>query len=434
MIVKPEEFQDQISRLFPTGLDFREKRVRTVTMQVTEDCNLRCTYCYQINKTKNRMRFETARKLIDLLLEDRSEYINHSNTTGLIVEYIGGEPFLEIDLIDRITDYLFDRLIERKDPWLEYTMISISTNGTLYFQPAVQDFIRKNLDHLCLSVSIDGNKKLHDACRVFPDGSGSYDLAIKAAMHYKNVLGKDLGSKMTLSPANVGYTAEAVETMIEQGYTQIHLNCVYEEGWRAEHAAALYTQLKKLSDYLFEKGLYDDLYIAMFDRENYRPLSAGDTQNWCGGNGDMIAVNWKGNLYPCLRYMESSLGADAAPLIIGTVDAGIMTCGEEKCRVCALQAITRQSQSTEKCLSCPIAKGCGWCTAYNYQHFGDANRRATYICQMHQAEALANVYFWNRYFRAMHSPERMKNNVPEAWALEIVPAEELKMLNRLAEK
>jgi len=40
-----------------------------------------------------------------------------------------------------------------------------------------------------------------------------------------------MGSKMTLAPANVMYTFEAVKSLIEQGYTEINLNCVFEKGW-----------------------------------------------------------------------------------------------------------------------------------------------------------------------------------------------------------
>lgn len=50
--------------------------------------------------------------------------------------------------------------------------------------PEVQRFLDKWAKHLSLSISIDGDKQLHDSCRVFPDGSGSYDLAIAAAKDY----------------------------------------------------------------------------------------------------------------------------------------------------------------------------------------------------------------------------------------------------------
>ena len=68
------------------------------------------------------------------------------------------------------------------------------------------------------------------------------------------------------------------------------------------------------------------------------------------------------------------------------------------CKNCVnkLRSINRITQSTQECISCPIAKGCSWCQAYNYQiSNGNFNYRATYICCMHKAISLANCYFWN---------------------------------------
>ena len=83
---KIETFQDQIHRLF---INFKDNtQVKTVTLQVTEDCNLCCTYCYQINKSKNKMTFEVAKKFIDMLFLDQNDYINTSNTFGIIFDFI----------------------------------------------------------------------------------------------------------------------------------------------------------------------------------------------------------------------------------------------------------------------------------------------------------------------------------------------------------
>ena len=63
-----EQWQDMIGRLFPeyvpTDNDSSTERVlsQSVTFQVTDDCNLACSYCYQIHKGKRRMSFETAKK------------------------------------------------------------------------------------------------------------------------------------------------------------------------------------------------------------------------------------------------------------------------------------------------------------------------------------------------------------------------------------
>lgn len=59
-----------------------------------------CTYCYQNHKTKNKMEWETIKPFIDDLLNDRNELINTSTTIAIILDFIGGEPLLEIDLID----------------------------------------------------------------------------------------------------------------------------------------------------------------------------------------------------------------------------------------------------------------------------------------------------------------------------------------------
>ena len=75
---------------------------RTVTFQVTDKCNLACTYCYQINKSVRRMKFEDAKLFIDKLLSGEdgfSEYVSVKNSPGIVIEFIGGEPFLEVDYV-----------------------------------------------------------------------------------------------------------------------------------------------------------------------------------------------------------------------------------------------------------------------------------------------------------------------------------------------
>ena len=63
-----------------------------------------------------------------------------------------------------------------------------------------------------------------------------------------------------------------------------------------------------------------------------------------------------------------------------------------------LEQITRRSQSTDECYNCPIASGCSWCSAYNYEIYGTPNKRTTFICPMHKARVLANIYYWNKTY------------------------------------
>lgn len=435
--VLEESYDSFLGRLYPQNPEEESQFTHNtfnVSFQVTDDCNLRCSYCYQINKGHHVMPIEVAQKFIDLLLdndESTRSYIDSNKRRAIVLDFIGGEPFLEVELMDQIIDYFITQAILKNHPWQYNYRISISSNGTLYFKPEVQKFIQKHRNNLSLSITVDGHKELHDSCRVFPDGSGSYDTAIAAVHHYADVYEGAMGSKVTLAPANIEHASTALIHLINEGYSRINCNCVFEKGWTTAHATILYYELKKVADYILDNNPLTFHSMSIFSETDFHPMPREDDANWCGGNGQMIAVDYKGDIYPCIRYMESSLGNSVPPLIIGNVWDGIMQ--DAKCINCAknLQAVTRITQSTEECITCPIAQGCAWCQAYNYQDSGDVNHRATYICVMHQARALANAYFWNRYYLQNGINKRMKLWLEDEKALKIIPIEELALLRLL---
>lgn len=208
---RTEQYSDQIARLYPSKKvktdDGQRILTQSITFQVTDDCNLACLYCYQGHKGKNRMSFETAKKFFDLVVSGEKgfkSYINPEKSPGLVVDFIGGEPFLEIELIDQICTYIMDKLIELDHPWAMKTMFSICSNGVLYRDEKVQAFLRKWANRLSFSVTIDGNKELHDSCRVFPDGGPSYDIAVDAASDWMK-RGNHMGSKITIAPGNISF-------------------------------------------------------------------------------------------------------------------------------------------------------------------------------------------------------------------------------------
>lgn len=432
-----EQYQDMVARLMPERhtprADGARVLSRTVTFQVTEDCNLACTYCYQGHKTKKAMSWATAKKAVDMLLsatEENNPYINPTISPGIILEFIGGEPFLQVNLIDKIVDYFRKEARRLWHPWAEWYCVSICSNGVNYFDEDVQRFLTKNRNNISLSVTIDGNKELHDSCRVFPDGRPSYDLAVAAAVDWMS-RGYEMGSKITIAPENVSFLYDALVHMIDLGYTEINANCVYEDVWSPACATTMYAELKRVSDYLLEHGLENDIYISLFEEYICKPMSPKDNQNYCGGTCDMLCIDPDGNYSICIRYLPSSLGDDQPPIYLGNVDRGLVTTPEEKQTLKCMQCITRRSQSDDECFYCPIASGCGWCSALNYQQTGSANKRTKNICIMHKARALANIYFWNMYYRKHKSKERFKIHIPEEWALEVVSKEEFNMLKDL---
>ena len=147
------------------------EKAQTITFIVTEDCNLRCKYCYITHKASNkRMNFDTAKQFIDYIL---TADINLADE--VIIEFFGGEPMLEIELVGQISDYFKKRAYELDHPWSWRYRFNFSTNGVNYGSPEVQAYIRKNAGKVSIGISIDGTKEKHDLNRIFPDGSGSYD-------------------------------------------------------------------------------------------------------------------------------------------------------------------------------------------------------------------------------------------------------------------
>ena len=70
-----------------------DKNIKYITFSVTDDCNLRCTYCYFTHKTcKNVMSIEIAKEAVDDILEESM----YDSFDGVVWDFIGGEPFLEI--------------------------------------------------------------------------------------------------------------------------------------------------------------------------------------------------------------------------------------------------------------------------------------------------------------------------------------------------
>lgn len=441
---KIEMFQEKLARLFsdspkfsPVGIN--NLYVKDITIQVTEDCNLRCTYCYQHNKTSKKLDAEKGKKFIDLILNSdkkSNKYIRSKECLGVVLNFIGGEPFLEIDTVDILTDYFINKMIELNHPWLFRYQINIGTNGILYFDDKVQNYIKKNMHHLSLGITIDGNKELHDKCRIDLDGKGSYDRAIAALNHYSSTYDRYGLSKITISPENISFFKQSLIDFIEkQHYACIYSNCVYEKGWTIDHAKILYKELKDFSDYLLNNNLQDKTYLSILDWPIGREYSELD-RTFCGGNGEMIALDVNGDIYPCIRYTPSSIGNPNLKFKIGDVDNGFIYNEEQEERLKCLSCISRRTQNatTEHCTDCPISEGCGDCAAYSYEVFGEVGHRTTYICDMHKARVLAAVYYKNLSYQKTGIKEPLAMNCPKEWAVPIIGEEEYNMLCDLANK
>lgn len=411
-----------------------ESAIRDVTFVVTDKCQLRCTYCYEVDKDCHMMTKETAKAGVDRLFEmyyaDNYHFIN-KKTRALVIDFMGGEPFLNIDVMEYITSYFLERAIKEHHIWARTVRFAISTNGQAYFDPKVQKYLEKYKNFISMGISIDGPKHIHDACRIYPDGRGSFDIAYKAFLDCRDRFHYLPTTKITLSPDNLDNLMQCVKFFVDLGVNIINMNCVYEAVWSYDDAKKLYKLLKELADYLL---IQDGVSCSMFNDFFFHPLDANDVQCWCGGGGKMLSFDWDGIAYPCTRFCPTSLGKDIPPIQIGTVN-NVFTGDVGKETHTRLEAITRRTKSNDECFYCPIAAGCSDCEAWNYQAAGGKfDVRCTNICPMHKATSLANVYYQNKLRQLQGSDVKFKMWLPKEEALKIIDEDEYEKLLNLSKE
>lgn len=369
---------------------------KNITFIVTKDCQLACKYCYLVGKNaKERMTWDIARKTIDYILDREYEF----NQESVIWDFIGGEPFLEIELIDKICDYIKTELFKRNHHWFNSFRFSFSTNGINYHTDTVQKFIAKNREHLSIGITIDGTKEKHDLNRIWKSNGeekGSYDDVVKnIPLWLKQFPGA--ATKVTISSEDLPYIRESVLHLYSLGIHEVNINCVFENVWKDGDDKILEDQLILLADNIIDNGLYKEYGCSFFSENIGKPLDKVlQNQNWCGA-GMMLAVDAKGIFYPCTRFAQYSL-RDKKAWMIGNVNDGI-----DSNRLRGFLSLDRCTQSTQDCIDCEVASGCAWCQGENYDaaETPTAYQRATAICKMHKARVRANNYYWNKLYRKL---------------------------------
>ncbi|MDR1639773.1 MAG: radical SAM peptide maturase, CXXX-repeat target family [Clostridiales bacterium] len=365
---------------------WNEGNSQTITFVVTDACNLRCKYCYITHKSsEKKMDYETGKKFIDYIL---SADINFPNS--VVLEFIGGEPLLEIDLIDRLSDYFKIRAFEIDHPWYWNYRFNICTNGVNYSNSKVQEYIAKNKDKLSLSITIDGTKTKHDLQRVFPDGSGSYDQISGNIEIWKSQFRAN--TKVTFAHADLCYLQESIISLWEMGIHDISANVVFENVWEYDDDLVFEKQMILLADYIIENNLHNQYRCSLFDDNIGGFYGLNDLTSTSCGAGKMIAVGNDGKIYPCIRFRSYSLN-NKDEWCIGDVNSGI---DMEKVR--PFMTATYALQSDSECLECPVAWGCSFCQGFCYDESPDSTNfyRAKYICKMHKARVRANDYYFSK--------------------------------------
>lgn len=384
---------------------------KNITFIVTKDCQLACKYCYLVGKNeKERMTFEVAKAAIDYILDNENK--QNFDTQSVVWDFIGGEPFLEIDLVDKICDYIKIELYRRNHHWFNSYRFNFTTNGINYHIEKVQKFIVKNKNHLSIGLTIDGTKRKHDLNRVYKNSEkGSYDDVVKNIPLWQSQFPGE-GTKVTISSADIPYICESVLHLYNLGIHIVNINCVFEKVWKEGDDKLFEEQLIKLADEIIDGEYYKEYACSFFTENMGKPLDCKlQNQNWCGA-GKMLAIDAQGKFYPCTRFAQYSL-RDKEAWIIGNIYDGI-----DNNKLRPFLTLDRCTQSTQECKDCEVAEGCAWCQGENYDvaKTHTVYERATAICLMHKARVRANNYYWNKLYRKLElqgKREEFENQKPK---------------------
>lgn len=337
---------------------------KSVTLTVTEACNLACTYCYESHKSKRAMSLATAQKILDAEMVDAAA----NGYDHVEFDLFGGEPFLRFDLVKAITEYI----CAQRYP-LPYVVFA-TTNGTLV-HGEVQDWLRAHPCFVC-GLSVDGTKAMHDAnrCNSFDD----IDLDFFLHQYPQQ------GIKMTVSQQTLSTLADGVIFLQAQGF-EVGCNLAYGIDWSApEHAAALERELHKLIDYYLAHP--NAVPCSMLDASIVNVAQPERVyRRFCGSGIDMAAYDVDGNRYPCQFFMPLSIGAEKAA---------------------AAQSLTFYDEAIParlidpRCLDCAVQPVCPTCYGSNYASTGNIYLHDQNLCRLNKIMLKARAYFKARQWEA----------------------------------
>lgn len=365
-----------------------------VTFNITEDCNLRCAYCYELDKTPRDLPIEYARGFIDVLLND-PDPIGVLGTDdewmlkkGLCLDFIGGDALMRPKLCRSILEYWMFASEMRGHHWAHRWRVSISTNGTLFGESEVQNFLVEFRKNISLGVSVDGCPEVHNLNR-----SNSMSAILKHwgwYMQYCSTTGIVPTTKSTLNRVSIPYLYKSLKFLHEElGLRYINQNFIFEPmGETEDDIAELDRQMEKCVAYVLDHR--DDLYWGML--ESSFQCGTGDLdKGWCGA-GAMPALGINGKIYPCFRFLPHTMRDRTLDFYVGDVWNGFT----HKERFQIVRNQHRSKISSQTCLDCKWEKGCAWCIGGAYSEKGQFYRPMN-ICGVHKVQAKWTEEYWRQY-------------------------------------
>lgn len=336
-----------------------------ISLSLTHDCNLACTYCYAGSKRQRVMESSMARKALDFAFG----FSAPSRQLG----FFGGEPLLAWELLQDSTVYA-ELLAAQTGTQLKKT---VTTNGTLLTEQRV-DWLHEHGFYPALS--LDGNRDMHDATRPLADGGSSFG-TVRRGLHLLLARFPEAEVVVVPDPVNVQHLAAGVRFLAEEeGVRRISINPNFYAQWDAAAMTRWGEAFEQIGDFYLachRKG--DPVAINFIDGKVITRLKHGfEACDRCNFGEREIAVAPSGRLYPCERLIGEDIDTTMS---IGTVDSGFDEAKRSK-------VLARRGNIDQDCLGCAVRNRCmNWCCCINYTLTGHIDQTDGVVC-FHERTAI----------------------------------------------
>ncbi len=274
--------------------------IKALCLHVAHTCNLNCSYCFasqgKYHGDRALMSFEVGKQALDFLMD------NSGTRTNLEVDFFGGEPLMNWDVVKKLVMYA--RSVEKERG--KNFRFTLTTNGMLIDDDVIE-FSNREMSNVVLS--LDGRKEIHDRLRVDYAGKGSYDTIVPKFQKFVEARGgQGYYMRGTFTHANPDFTKDVFH-MADLGFTELSMEpVVCAPGNSAELTKEDIEVVKEQYEILAKDmirrrkdGKPITFYHYMLDLNEgpciYKRISG------CGSGTEYMAVTPWGDLYPCHQFV-----------------------------------------------------------------------------------------------------------------------------------
>ncbi|MBR6204474.1 MAG: radical SAM protein [Candidatus Methanomethylophilaceae archaeon] len=344
----------------PNFGDASTDTTKFVTLCLTHQCNLRCSYCYEHHKSGSSMSKELAMDIV------RRELDNDDNLESVEFDFFGGEPLLQFNTIRYVVESLL------KENHTKSFHFGASTNGTI-LDESMKEWLCDHKNIMTLGLSLDGRKESHDMNR-----SGSFDmidLGFFASMY------PDQPIKMTISRETLPSLSDDVIFCHEKGF-RVACNLAYGIDWSdAKNMEIIERELRKLINYYLNNEI-EPCSMLDYNRLINVLEDSSDFYRTCGAGRTMVAYDVDGSFYPCQHFLPLCIGEDKA----------------KTSKKLIFKDPIDPSDLPDCCRGCILVNSCPSCYGSNYELTGDINKPEMDLCKLLKIEYKACAYFVSQLF------------------------------------